>query len=84
MLHHVPSAQRQDALFAQVRRVLAAGGTSAGSDSTLDCWFRLLHVRDTMVPLDPATLGDRPAAAGFVDVAVPTAGRSLRFRAREP
>jgi SAM-dependent methyltransferase len=84
MLHHVPSAQRQDMLFAQARRVLAPGGTFAGSDSTVSRLFRLLHVGDTMVPLDPETLGDRLAAAGFVDVAVSTAGRSLRFRARRP
>ncbi|WP_214403748.1 class I SAM-dependent methyltransferase [Pseudonocardia lacus] len=84
MLHHVPSARRQDMLFAQAHRVLAPGGTFAGSDSTVSRSFRLLHVGDTMVPLDPATLGDRLAAAGFVDVAVSTAGRSLRFRARKP
>jgi SAM-dependent methyltransferase len=84
MLHHVPSAQRQDELFAQAHRVLVPGGTFAGSDSTVSRRFRLLHVGDTMVPLDPATLGGRLAAAGFVDVAVSTGGRSLRFRARRP
>ncbi|MCO1657809.1 class I SAM-dependent methyltransferase [Pseudonocardia humida] len=84
MLHHVPSARRQDMLFAQARRVLAPGGTFAGSDSTPSWWFRFLHLGDTMVALDPATLADRLAAAGFVDIAVSAAGRSLRFRATAP
>jgi SAM-dependent methyltransferase len=84
MLHHVPSADRQDRLFAQARRVLAAGGVFAGSDSTVSPRFRLLHVGDTMVPVDPRTLPDRLAAAGFVDIDVAVAGRSLRFRARRP
>jgi SAM-dependent methyltransferase len=84
MLHHVPSADRQDRLFAQARRVLAAGGVFAGSDSTVSPRFRLLHVGDTMVPVDPRTLPDRLAAAGFFYIDVAVAGRSLRFRARRP
>jgi SAM-dependent methyltransferase len=82
MLHHVPSPARQDALFAEARRVLAPGGVFAGSDSTVTTRFRLLHIGDTMVPLDPRTLPARLAAAGFAEVEVSAAGRSLRFRAR--
>jgi SAM-dependent methyltransferase len=84
MLHHVPSPGLQDRLFAQVRRVLAPGGVFAGSDSTVSAAFRLVHIGDTMVPLDPTTLPERLAAAGFVDVDVSVGGRSLRFRARRP
>ncbi|MCE0764717.1 class I SAM-dependent methyltransferase [Pseudonocardia kujensis] len=71
MLHHVPSTARQDRLFAEAARVLRPGGTFAGSDSRVSLRFRLLHVRDTMVPVDPATLparlrpgSARPGTAG--------------------
>jgi SAM-dependent methyltransferase len=81
MLHHVPSAAQQDRLFAEAARVLRPGGTFAGSDSRLSLRFRLLHVADTMVVVDPATLPDRLCAAGLVDAEVQTGDRSLRFRA---
>lgn len=82
MLHHVPSREQQDALFAQARRVLRPGGVFAGSDSRLSLRFRLLHVADTMVVVDPAGLPDRLRAAGFADPVVDVSRRSLRFRAR--
>jgi SAM-dependent methyltransferase len=81
MLHHVPSPQQQDRLFAEAARVLRPGGTFAGSDSTLSLRFRLLHVGDTMVVVDPDTFPDRLRAAGFVDPQVRVGGRALRFRA---
>lgn len=68
MLHHVPSTAKQDALFAEARRVLAPGGVFLGVDSQLSVPFRLLHVGDTMVVLDPSTLPDRLRRAGFADV----------------
>lgn len=83
MLHHVPSPELQDRIFAEARRVLAPGGVLAGSDSLVTRLFRAIHVGDVMVPVDPATLPGRLRAAGFDDVAVGTAaGRSLRFTAR--
>jgi SAM-dependent methyltransferase len=81
MLHHVPSPQQQDRLFAEARRVLRPGGVFAGSDSRTSLLFRLLHVGDTLVAVDPATLPDRLRAAGFADVTVDAAPRALRFRA---
>jgi SAM-dependent methyltransferase len=84
MLHHIPSRTQQDRLFAEACRVLSPGGVFAGSDSTVSLMFRLLHIGDTMIAVDPATLPARLEAAGFTDVAVTTAGGSFRFRARKP
>lgn len=81
MLHHVPSVAAQDRLFAEAARVLRPGGVFAGSDSRLSLRFRLLHVADTMVVVDPATLPRRLRAAGLVDPEVEQGPRSIRFRA---
>jgi SAM-dependent methyltransferase len=80
MLHHVPSSALQDDLFAEAHRVLAPGGVFAGSDSQLSLRFRMLHVGDTMVVVDAATLPDRLARAGFTDVRIEhEPKRILRF-----
>jgi ubiquinone/menaquinone biosynthesis C-methylase UbiE len=85
MLHHLPSPELQDRLFAEAFRVLRPGGVFAGSDSLPSLGFRLLHLGDTMVTLPPETLPERLAAAGFVSVEVTAVpGRSVRFRARRP
>lgn len=81
MLHHVPSAQRQDRLFAEAARVPRPGGVFAGSDSRISLLFRVLHIGDTMVVVDPRTLPDRLLRAGFSDERVGLGGRALRFRA---
>jgi len=82
MLHHVPSPALQDALFAEAHRVLRPGGVFRGVDSLPNLRFRLLHLGDTMVPVDPGTLPDRLRRAGF---AAPQAtvhgGVQLRFLA---
>jgi len=86
MLHHVPSAAGQDALFAEARRVLAPGGVFAGSDSVGSSGLRDFHRDDTYVPVDPATLPYRLTAAGFVaaTVTVVEDGHRLTFSARTP
>lgn len=84
MLHHVPTPALQDRLFAEAHRVLRPGGVFAGSDSQLSLRFRLIHLGDTMVVVDPATLPARLEAAGFRDVTVDAIpGRRVRFRARK-
>jgi ubiquinone/menaquinone biosynthesis C-methylase UbiE len=82
MLHHVPSPQLQDRLFAETRRVLRPGGVFAGCDSRPDIPLRLIHLFDTMVPVAPATLPRRLSAAGFTDVRVSDSKRRLVFSAR--
>jgi ubiquinone/menaquinone biosynthesis C-methylase UbiE len=79
MLHHVPSPRLQDRLFAEAYRVLRPGGVFAGSDSQPSPRFRLIHLFDTMVVVDPATLGARLAAAGFTGVRVSADPRRVRF-----
>lgn len=81
MLHHVPTSQLQDRIFAEARRVLRPGGSFIGSDSVgRSLGFRFLHVRDTKTVLDPSTLPDRLHSAGFekADVRVDP---PIRFRA---
>lgn len=82
MLHHVPSPEAQDRLFAEVNRVLRPGGTFTGTDSTgRGPGFALLHIGDTKVVLDPDKLPRRLAAAGFEDVTVSSDRDTVWFRA---
>jgi ubiquinone/menaquinone biosynthesis C-methylase UbiE len=85
MLHHVPSPELQDQLFGEVFRVLRPGGVFAGTDSLpRGLPFRLIHIGDTLVLVDPDGLPARLAAAGFEDARVSTGAKSFRFSARKP
>ena len=84
MLHHVPTPAQQDQLFAEVCRLLRPGGAFVGTDATDTPELRSLHVDDTFVPVDPATLGARLEAAGLVDVSIEPDGDRVRFAARKP
>ncbi len=70
MLHHVPSPEEQDELFAEVARVLRPGCVFAGVDSLDTPEFRALHVDDICVPLAPDALAGRLERAGFSRVKV--------------
>jgi ubiquinone/menaquinone biosynthesis C-methylase UbiE len=83
MLHHVPSLELQNRLLAEACRVLKPGGLFIGSDSRTSLRFRVFHVFDTCVPVDPATFSERLAAAGFADPYVGGNAYSLWFRARK-
>jgi ubiquinone/menaquinone biosynthesis C-methylase UbiE len=85
MLHHVPSREQQDRLLTEVHRVLRLGGVFAGTDSLgTGRAFKLLHLRDTLVPVAPEELPARLEEAGLIEPRVETAGSSFRFRARKP
>ena len=85
MLHHMPSPEAQDRLFAVVARALRPGGAFVGVDSVDTDLIRQGHHDDTFVPVDPATFGARLARAGFTDVTIAPAGEhQFRFRARTP
>ncbi len=84
MLHHVPSEALQNRLLAEVARVLCPGGVFAGTDSLYSRSFRLLHLLDTMVVVDPCTFPARLRTAGFGDVQVDVLKPyAFRFRARK-
>jgi ubiquinone/menaquinone biosynthesis C-methylase UbiE len=82
MLHHIPVASDQDRVFAEVARVLRPGGVFAGTDSIGTGWmFKLIHVGDTLLPIDPDALPARLSAAGLSEARVARANSSFRFRA---
>jgi SAM-dependent methyltransferase len=81
MLHHVPSPALQDAVLAEIRRVLRPGGVLAGSDGLDTPGRREVHDDDIFVPVDPGTLPARLAAAGFARPRVDVRGDRVRFTA---
>ena len=84
MLHHLPGPELQDRLFAEVHRVLGPGGVFCGSDNPgRGLRFRLIHLGDNKTVVDPATLGARLHAAGFVQVRI-RAGSRIVFHAHRP
>jgi SAM-dependent methyltransferase len=82
MLHHVPSPEAQDRLFAEAARVLRPGAIFAGVDSLDTPEFRDLHVDDICVPLDVETLAARLQRAGFAEARVDPNPYVIQFWAR--
>jgi len=83
VLHHMPSPDLQDRLFAELHRMLRPAGVYAGADSLDIDAIRAGHVDDVFVPVDPATLGTRLGAAGFADVETDIGDYQFRFCARK-
>jgi SAM-dependent methyltransferase len=83
VLHHMPSAEDQDRLFAEVYRVLRPGGIFVGADSRDLEMIRAGHAGDTFVPVAPDTLAPRLEAAGFVDTTIDVGDYQFRFVSRK-
>lgn len=84
MLHHVPSQELQNKVLEEVLRVLKPGGFFVGCDS-LQSWFmRIIHIGDTLVPVNPDTFGARLEKAGFEVLGVQKNSQAFRFHARRP
>jgi len=81
MLHHLKSREVQDAVFAEVFRVLRPGGNFVALDIP-DGWLnRIAHIRSTFVPVAPSTVSDRLIAAGFSNVSLNFRRAHFRFLA---
>jgi ubiquinone/menaquinone biosynthesis C-methylase UbiE len=72
MLHHVPTVELQNKLFAEVARVLRPGGALVASDSLGSDELAAHHEGDTYNPVDPSSLPSRLADAGFEQIDVRT------------
>ena len=83
MLHRVPSWQRQDAVLAEIYRLLRLGGVLAGQGSLGSPDMRSLHRDDVYVPVDPPGLQVREAAAGIHGTFARSRNRPTN-RARNP
>lgn len=70
MCHHIPTAELQDRLFAEARRVLRPGGVLVANDSVASVELEALHDDDVYCPVDPSRLEDRLTAVGFDSVKV--------------
>ena len=65
MLHHVPTAVAQDAIFAELGRVLRPGGVLVAADAVYSEDLLGFHEGDTYNPIDPDWLAARLRAAAF-------------------
>jgi ubiquinone/menaquinone biosynthesis C-methylase UbiE len=81
MLHHVPSVELQDRLFRETYRVLKPRAMFIATDSRPSLTMKLIHLRDTMVLIDPETIKGRLERAGFSEISVEVAMGALRFHA---
>jgi ubiquinone/menaquinone biosynthesis C-methylase UbiE len=82
MLHHVPSLELQDQVLREVCRVLKPGGFFVGCDSLQNWWMRIIHIGDTLVPVNPESFGSRLQRAGFEVLEIQRNTEVFRFRAR--
>ncbi|SNQ47317.1 Dimethyladenosine transferase (RRNA methylation) [Frankia canadensis] len=83
MLHHMPSPDHQDRLFAEVCRMLRPGGTFVGVDGKDVPRIRDAHVGDVFVPVDPDRLAARLVAAGLSNATIEDGEIQFRFTARK-
>lgn len=84
MLHHVPTPEAQDAVLAEINRVLRPGAALFATDSRDLDLIRQGHDDDIFVPLPEDSIANRLEAAGFVDVDIELDDYQVRFMARKP
>ena len=70
MLHHIPTAEAQDLVFAELARVLGRREYSSPPTAWRTTSTRQFHVDDVYNPIDPDTLEHRMARAGFASIEV--------------
>ena len=70
MLHHVPTVDLQDRLFAEVARVLQPGAAFVACDGLPNPDLEAFHEGDTYNPIELDAVTPRLEAAGFRDVEV--------------
>jgi SAM-dependent methyltransferase len=72
MLHHVPSDEAQDRIFAEVARVLRPGGRFLAVDGAANDDLIGFHEGDTYHPIDHEGVAERLANVGFTGIDVQT------------
>jgi ubiquinone/menaquinone biosynthesis C-methylase UbiE len=85
VLHHLRSAEAQDAALAEISRVLRPGGRFAALEIN-DVWLtRALHCRSTFVPVSSQRVAAKLTAIGFakVDIELRSGGFALRAEKRK-
>lgn len=85
VLHHVPSPDLQDRLFAEAHRVLRPGGSFLVADALDQEATRQRHETEgeTFIPIDPATLPERLLRSGFGSTDIELGDYQLLFRAHK-
>jgi SAM-dependent methyltransferase len=70
MLHHVPSDDAQDRIFAELARVLRPGGLFVAADGVASEDLLAFHEGDTYHPIHPDGLAERLGYVGFIGIDV--------------
>lgn len=84
MFHHLNSRESQDRAFAEIFRVLRPGGVFLAAEIQ-DSWLhRVVHIKSTFVPVDPASALARLAATGLSKGTVEFQSGGFRIRAFRP
>lgn len=68
MLHHVPTASAQDAIFGELARVLRPGALLVAADAVYTEGLLGFHEGDTYNPIDPDGLAARLETTGFENI----------------